>query len=151
VRRPPSAEVDDVVVIRGKFVSGGDSEDVVVSFVEEASLVVVSALLDVGDGVAVEVADGEDLPSVEVSGKAGGLGACASTLAKKRTVIRNKNLVDANSRLSSRRIAPPMRRGIFDLQGCAVYVFPKTPIIDRIEGARSSEALRGGFNQESSA
>lgn len=110
MRRPPSAAVADVVVIGGRFVSGGDSEDVMVSFVEEASFVVVSALLDVLDGVAVEVADAEDLPSVEVFGKAGNLGACASTPATKSRLMRNKSFVGANSIFSSRRIAQLKRR-----------------------------------------
>lgn len=83
--RPPSAEVE-LVVRAGKVVSGGDSEDVIRSgrlFSDEDSEevvvslavedpFVVSALSDVLDGAAVEVADGEDLLSAD---KAGNLGA----------------------------------------------------------------------------
>lgn len=104
------------VVRSGRLVSDEDSEEVVVSLAVEDSFFV-SALSDVFDGTAVEVADGEDLLSAEVSDEAGNLGACASTDVKKRIAINNKSLVGKNSVLFDPRIAGQAREQVFDLQG----------------------------------
>lgn len=122
--KPPSPVVE-LVVIFGKLVCGGDSEVVVIAgrlvsdeesedfdvslAVEDASDV--SALLDVLDGAAVEAADEEALPSVDVSDKAGNLGACASTVVKGNIANRNrnKNFMGATFSLEDRRMAGKMR------------------------------------------
>ena len=122
--KPPSPVVE-LVVIFGKLDSGGDSEVVVragrlvsveeseefdvSSAVEDASDF--SALLDVLDGAAVEAADEEALPSVDVSDKAGNLGACASTVVKGNIANRNrnKNFMGATFSLEDRRMAGKMR------------------------------------------
>lgn len=122
----PSDLVVELVVIFGKFVSGGESEvevrggrvvsvemseDVDVgSAVEDCSDV--STLLDVFDGAAVEAADAEDLPSVDVSDKAGSLGACASTAVKGNIANRNKNLMGGRSSLVNPRIVGKMIENI---------------------------------------
>lgn len=127
--RPPCPEDEDVVsdgklvsgkdsadVVRaGKLVSVGASEVVLVSLgVVEGSLVV-SVLLDVLDGAPVEVAD-EDLPSAEVSDKSGKSGACASTVAMNRIVIRKKRFMGARFTFRGRRIAGLKKTSICYLQ-----------------------------------
>lgn len=124
--RPPSPVVE-LVVIFGRLVSGGESEVVVVrggrlvsveesedvdvcSAVEDFSDV--SALLGVLDGAAVEAADAEDLPSVDVSDKAGSLGACASTVVKGNIASRNKNFMGATFSLVNPRMIGKMRENI---------------------------------------
>lgn len=123
--RPPDPVVV-LVVIFGKLVSGGESEVVVrggrlVSVEESEDFDVgsavddcsdVSALLDVFDGAAVDAADAEDLASVDVSDKAGSLGACASTVAKGNIANRNKNLMGGRFSVDNPRIVGKMREKI---------------------------------------
>ena len=122
----PSDPVVEPVVIFGKLVSAGESEvmvrggrlvslevseDVDVgSAVEDCSDV--STLMDVFDGAAVDAADAEDLPSVDVSDKAGSLGACASAVVKGNIANRNKNLMGGRFSLVDPRIVGKMIENI---------------------------------------